>query len=141
MARRRQRASSSASRARSVRSERDACQPTTKRENTSMMKATYTQPLWVLTEVRSATHRRVRADEVHCFGKRGSSSRAKKAEAVFRISLARRSSRFSRSSSRSPLVLVAGQAGTLVVVHRITSQPQPQRLGVDAELAGDRGDR
>src|SRR6266516_2059088 len=43
----------------------------------------------------------VLADEPHGLGKRGSSSRAKKAEAAFRISLARRSSRFSRSSSRS----------------------------------------
>ena len=40
-------------------------------------------------------------DEAAHFGSRGSSSRAKKAEAALRISLARRSSRFSRSSSRS----------------------------------------
>ena len=40
-------------------------------------------------------------DEAGHFGSRGSSSRAKKTEAAFRISLARRSSRFSRSSSRS----------------------------------------
>src|SRR5690606_24554337 len=38
-------------------------------------------------------------DELDYFGSRGSSSRAKKAEAAFKISLARRSSRFSRSSS------------------------------------------
>jgi hypothetical protein len=35
--------------ARSARSDRDACQPTTMRENTSTMNATYTQPAWVLT--------------------------------------------------------------------------------------------
>jgi hypothetical protein len=40
---------SNASRARSVRSERQACQPTMKRLNTSMMNATYTHPAWVLT--------------------------------------------------------------------------------------------
>src|SRR5581483_10719587 len=38
-------------------------------------------------------------DERHYFGSRGSSSRAKKLAAAFRISLALRSSRFSRSSS------------------------------------------
>src|SRR5205814_9946078 len=42
----------------------------------------------------------VGGDEAHDFGSRGSSSRAKKAEAAFRISLARRSSRFSRSRLR-----------------------------------------
>src|SRR5581483_3484710 len=42
----------------------------------------------------------VHVDEAHHLGGRGSSSRAKKAEAAFNISLARRSSRFSRSSSR-----------------------------------------
>src|ERR1051326_6815593 len=42
----------------------------------------------------------VSANELHDFlGSRGSSSAAKKAEAAFRISLARRSSRTSRSSS------------------------------------------
>src|SRR5215204_283717 len=50
----------------------------------------------------------VLSDELHRVGQRGSSSRAKKAEAALRISLARRSSRFSRSSSwirsRSALV-------------------------------------
>src|SRR5699024_12245512 len=35
---------SSASRARSVRSDFDSCQPTTRRENTSMTNAAYTQP-------------------------------------------------------------------------------------------------
>jgi hypothetical protein len=40
-------------------------------------------------------------DERHYLGGRGSSSRAKKAVADFKISLARRSSRFSRSSSLS----------------------------------------
>ncbi len=40
---------SRASMARSLRSELDSCQPTTMRENTSMMKAAYTQPEWVLT--------------------------------------------------------------------------------------------
>ncbi len=39
-------------------------------------------------------------DEGHYFGSRGSSSRAKKADAALRISFARRSSLFSRSSSR-----------------------------------------
>src|SRR6266705_5473076 len=41
----------------------------------------------------------MRVDIAGHFGSRGSSSRAKKAEAVFKISLARRSSRFSFSSS------------------------------------------
>jgi hypothetical protein len=35
--------------ARSERSEREACHPTTVRENTSTMNATYTQPEWVFT--------------------------------------------------------------------------------------------
>ena len=43
----------------------------------------------------------VGVDDAGHFGSRGSSSRAKKAEAAWRISLARRSSRFSRLSSRS----------------------------------------
>jgi len=38
-------------------------------------------------------------DELDYLGSRGSNSRAKKAEAAFKISLARRSSRFSRSNS------------------------------------------
>ena len=38
-------------------------------------------------------------DESHYFPSRGSSSRAKKADAAFKISFARRSSRFSRSNS------------------------------------------
>ncbi len=42
----------------------------------------------------------MRLDEPHGFGKRESSSRAKKADAAFRISLVRRNSRFSRSSAR-----------------------------------------
>jgi hypothetical protein len=41
----------------------------------------------------------VRLDQAHDLGSRGSSSRAKKAEAAFKILLARRSSRFSRSNS------------------------------------------
>src|SRR5712691_7583209 len=41
----------------------------------------------------------VGADEAHDFGSRGSSSRAKKLAAAFKISLARLSSRFSRSNS------------------------------------------
>jgi len=40
---------SKASIARSGRSDRDACQPTTILEYTSMMNATYTHPVWVLT--------------------------------------------------------------------------------------------
>ena len=40
---------SSASSARSERSDREACQPTIMREYTSMMNATYTQPVWVFT--------------------------------------------------------------------------------------------
>lgn len=40
---------SSASMARSERSDRDACQPTTNRLNTSMMNATYTHPECVFT--------------------------------------------------------------------------------------------
>jgi hypothetical protein len=40
---------SRASSARSVRSDRDACQPTTKREQASTTKATYTQPRCVFT--------------------------------------------------------------------------------------------
>jgi hypothetical protein len=40
---------SAASIARSDRNDREACQPTTMRENTSTMNATYTQPEWVLT--------------------------------------------------------------------------------------------
>ena len=43
----------------------------------------------------------VAVDEGHDFGSRGSSSRAKNAEAARRISFARRGSRFSRSSSAS----------------------------------------
>ena len=50
----------------------------------------------------------VGVDEAGHFGSRGSSSRTKKTDAAFRISLARRNSRFSRSScrsrSRSPVV-------------------------------------
>ncbi len=38
-------------------------------------------------------------DEADYLGSRGSSSRAKKADAAFRMSFARRSSRFSRSNS------------------------------------------
>ena len=41
----------------------------------------------------------VLVDERHYLGSRGSSSRAKKADAALRISFARRSSRFSRSNS------------------------------------------
>jgi hypothetical protein len=47
---------SSASSARSLRREVDACQPTIRRENTSMTNATYTNPRHVATYVRSATH-------------------------------------------------------------------------------------
>jgi hypothetical protein len=49
-------ACSSASRARSLRSEVDARQPTIRRENTSMTNATYTNPRHMATYVRSATH-------------------------------------------------------------------------------------
>jgi hypothetical protein len=35
--------------ARSLRSDLDACQPTTMRENTSTTNATYTHPEWVFT--------------------------------------------------------------------------------------------
>src|SRR5262249_57842029 len=51
-------------------------------------------------------------DQGHYFGSRGSSSRAKKLAAALRISLARRSSRFSRSSSamrRRSSVVVPGR--------------------------------
>src|SRR5690349_18109726 len=47
---------SSASNARSVRNEFSTRQPTMKRLNTSITNATYTNPLQVLTYVRSATH-------------------------------------------------------------------------------------
>ena len=70
--------------------------------------------------------RLVLGDEPHGFGKRGSSSRAKKADAAFRISFARRSSRFSRSRSRIALALAAGDARPLAVVDGIPSQPLPQ---------------
>ncbi|MDH5520152.1 MAG: hypothetical protein OEZ14_06425, partial [Acidimicrobiia bacterium] len=40
---------SRASIARSARSEVEACQPITMRENTPMMNATYTHPVWVFT--------------------------------------------------------------------------------------------
>ncbi len=57
--------------ARSDRSDRDACQPTTKRLNTSMMNATNTHPVCVLT-VRSATQSRFGAGARNCRSTRSS---------------------------------------------------------------------
>ncbi len=55
----------------------------------------------------------VRTDKAHDLGSRGSSSRAKKPAAAFRISLARRSSRLSRSNS---------------AIHRCSAVVMPGRL-------------
>src|SRR5438270_257763 len=57
----------------------------------------------------------VLVDELHDLGGRGSSSRATKAEAAFRISLARRNSRFSRSSSAMRRCWSVGTPGRLPV--------------------------
>jgi hypothetical protein len=40
-----------------------------------------------------------------------------------------------------PSSFIAGQARSLAAVHLVAPQPQPRRLGADAQLPGDRGDR
>jgi len=70
---------------------------------------------------------------------RGSSSRAKKAAAERRISLARRSSRFSPLEGLEPLALLGCQPRTGAGVDLGLAQPGAQRFGADAQLAGDPG--
>jgi hypothetical protein len=75
----------------------------------------------------------------HHFARRSSFAWAKYADAFFRISLARRSSKFSRSSCfrhwRSSVVSPALPRVALGLPH-----PAPQRLALTADLAGDRLD-
>ena len=71
-------------------------------------------------------------DELDYFGSRGSSSRAKKLAAALRISLARLSSRFSRSNSRDPLSVHSGRARTMAAVDLRLPDPIPQCLAVVA---------
>src|SRR5712691_661818 len=77
----------------------------------------------------------IRVDIAGHFGSRGSSSRAKKAEAVFKISLARRSSRFSFSSStircRSAVVTPGRSPWS---TSAFLTPPVPQCLGADPKL-------
>jgi hypothetical protein len=65
-------------------------------------------------------------------------SRAKKAEAALRISLARRSPRFSRSSSGEPPPLVARQAGPGAAID--LSPPHPLAQSATADHSALRGD-
>ena len=75
-------------------------------------------------------------DEPHERGDGRSSSAAKKAEAVFKIAFARRSSRFSRSRStrrrRS-----SGKTGLGPGIDLGLLDPAPQRVTVDAQLITD----
>ncbi len=66
---------------------------------------------------------------------------AKYAEAFFRISLARRSSKFSRSSCLSRWALFSRQARTRPGITLGLANPLPERLRGTADLLGDRGDR
>src|ERR687898_3271689 len=67
-----------------------------------------------------------------------SSSAPKKAAAVFKISLARRSSLFSRSSSTIPGPLRTDQTRSVSRLDLMLDDPPPQRLPVDPQLRRDR---
>ena len=77
----------------------------------------------------------------HHFARRSSSACAKYAEAFFRISFARRSSKFSLSSCFSRGALVGGQAGTLAGVPLGLAHPPAQRFDRTADLLGDGSNR
>src|SRR5258707_15096632 len=79
-------------------------------------------------------------ERLHGFDRRSSSAWAKYADALRRISLAWRSSRFSRSSAliRSPSCVVTGPQ-TLVALG--PPHPAAQRLSRAADLARNRVDR
>jgi len=66
----------------------------------------------------------------------GSQSAAKKADALFKIAFALRSSQFSASSSLSRSASSPGTAVDLGLSH-----PGAQRLGKDAQLLSDSADR
>jgi hypothetical protein len=82
----------------------------------------------------------VLVDELDYFGSRGSSSRAKKADAALRISLARRSSRFSRSSSANRCASSVDVPGRWPVSTRLPD-PIAKCLPIDPQLGRDRRDR
>src|SRR5262249_39471774 len=76
------------------------------------------------------------------FGRRLRSACAKYADAFFRISLARRSSKkFSRSSCFEPRPLVCRQPRALAGIPLGLPHPAPERLGPAPDLPRDRGDR
>jgi hypothetical protein len=71
---------------------------------------------------------------------RRSSSAPKKAAALFKISLARRSSRFSFSSSTNPMALFGREAGFGAAVDLGLGNPVAHRLVPNAVLSGDPAD-
>ncbi len=78
----------------------------------------------------------VAVDERDYFGGRGSSPRAKKADAALRISLARRSSRHLAFQLGDALAVVGRHAGPAAIVDVGLPDPVAQRLLVDSRLLG-----
>ena len=77
----------------------------------------------------------------HHFARRSSSACAKYADAIRRISFARRSSTFSRSSSLNRARSSVVSPGRRPPSRSACRTQLPQRLGRAADLLGDRGDR